>query len=264
MKNPYETLGVNRDASTDEIKRAYRKLASQHHPDKGGDTARFQEIQTAYDVLGDPQKRAAHDNPQPQGFHGFGPQGFGPEGFDFQTIFNVFGTRFQHPNQQRQQQAQMTLWIALEDVVTGGHRDISIGTPAGTSLVQIEIPQGINDGDRVQYPKLAPGGIDLLVTFRIKPDPKWQRNGGNIQTDLLLSIWDLVLGGSVSVHDLIGRELNLTIPQRTQPGTILRCRGKGIPQRGGPNGDLLVRVQANIPNQIDPELIDLIRQKHGQ
>ena len=261
MKNPYQTLGVNRDASADEIKRAYRKLASQHHPDKGGDTALFQEIQTAYDTLSDPQKRAAFDNPQPQGFHGFGPQGFGPGGFDFQNIFDVFGTRFQQGQQQRPQQARMTLWITLVDAATGGKRPVSIGSSHGSGLVEIEIPLGINDGDTVQYPRLAPGGLDLIVTFRIHPNPKYQRQGSNLHIEHPVSMWDLILGGTTTVRDILNTELNLVIPENTQPGTVLRCRGRGLPQRGGSPGDMMVHLQARLPENISAELREMIR-KH--
>ena len=96
MSDHYSTLGVAKTATQDEIKKAYRKLASQHHPDKGGDTKKFQDIQTAYETLGDEQKRSQYDSPQPQGVHfEFG----GPGGFDLGSIFNMFGARgFQnHP-----------------------------------------------------------------------------------------------------------------------------------------------------------------------
>lgn len=261
MTNPYETLGVNRDATAEEIKRAYRRLASQHHPDKGGDTQRFQDIQTAYDTLSDPQKRAAHDNPRSHGFQGFGPGGFGPQGFDFQTIFDVFGTKFQQGQPQRPQHARMTLWITLVDVATGGKRPVSIGSPQGQSLVDLEIPLGINDGDTVQYPRMAPGGVDLMVTFRVHPNPRYQRQGQNLHVDHPVSMWDLILGGTTTVQDILNNELKLVIPENTQPGTILRCRGRGLATRGGTSGDMMVRLQARLPQTIDPELREMIR-KH--
>jgi DnaJ-class molecular chaperone len=265
MQDLYSVLGVGRSASPDEIKRAYRRLASQHHPDKGGDTQRFQQIQSAYDVLSDPDKRAQYDNPQPQNFN-FGG-GFGPQGFDFNNIFEMFGTRFGHQQQQQQRQprfARMTLWIQITDVASGGMRTVSVGTAQGSQTVEIEIPRGINDGDTVQYPNLAPGGMDLVVTFRIHPNPEWHRQGNNITTEHRVSIWTFILGGEIQVRDVLGNQFKLQIPAGTQPGTTMRMRGRGLQPRHGTPGDLFVRVQAQIPTDIAPELIEYIRQHTAQ
>jgi DnaJ-class molecular chaperone len=261
MINYYQTLGVDRDATPDQVKRAYRKLASQHHPDKGGDKNKFQEIEEAYRTLSDPQKRAMHDNP------GFGSQhgGFGSQGpFDFESIFNIFGTRFQHPGQQRRQQARMSLWITLRDVAQGGSKTISVGTPQGTHAVEIEIPLAINDGDSVHYAGIGPGGMDLVISFRIHPDPQWLRQDLNLSIELTVSVWDLITGGETTLRDLLGNTLSLTVPPKTQPGTMFRLRGRGLSSRAGNSGDILVKLQARIPDSISPELLDLIRQNQDQ
>lgn len=260
MKNLYQTLGVERTASADEIKRAYRRLAGQHHPDKGGDTRLFQEIQAAYDVLGNPQRRAEYDNPNPGGMH-FG-SGFGGQPFNFDTIFDIFGTRFQHGGfHQQRAQARMTLWITLADVARGGRQTVSVGTPQGTQAIDIEIPLGINDGDTVQYSGLAPGGADLIIQFRIHAHPGWQRQGPNLILEQQVSVWDCILGTEINIRDLLQNQLTVTIPARTQPGTMMRLRGRGIPQRHGPAGDLFVRVQVTIPDSIDEDLLQTIQQK---
>ena len=261
MTDYYQTLGVDRNAAPDAIKKAYRKLASQHHPDKGGDKAKFQEIQSAYDTLSDPQKRALHDNPRPQ----FNNINMGGQGFDFQTIFDVFGARFQHPGHQRmQQQARMSLWITLPDVAVAGKKTISVGTQQGTMTVEIEIPVGINDGDTVQYSGIGPNGMDLLITFRIHPSPQWERHGFNLITEHVINIWDLIVGAEIQLRDILGNTLSLTVPAGTQPGTTFRLRGRGLTQRGGEFGDLLVRVQATIPKDIPKNIIDAIQQSRGQ
>ena len=253
MQNPYQTLGVNHDATAEDIKRAYRRLASKHHPDRGGDTKAFQEIQTAYDTLSDPGRRASYDNP------GFGGSFRSDAPFDFQTIFDIFGTRFQHPHQQRVQQARMSLWITLRDVALGGKRTISVGTQAGTAAVEIEIPPGINNGDTVQYPRLGPNNMDLLVTYRIHPDPKFDRQGLNLFMEHQVDVWNMIVGGTAVVKDLQANTLEIAIAPGTQPGTTVRLRGRGLPGQGGTSGDLLVRLQAHIPQSIDPELLDLIK-----
>jgi DnaJ-class molecular chaperone len=253
MTTHYQTLGVERTATAEDIKRAYRRLASQHHPDRGGDTARFQEIQAAYDVIGDEQKRQQYDNPTPQ-FNGQ------PGGFDFNNIFNMFGTRFQHPGQPQQQQVRMSLWITLADVAQGGRRTVSLGP----TTVEIEIPFGINDGDNVQYANIGPGGTNLIVNYRIHPHPRWQRQGLNLTQDETVTVWDLILGGETAIRDILGNTLSMTIPPHTQPGTQLRLKGRGLRDRQGAVGDLFVRIQARLPDSIAPELLAQIAQTRGR
>jgi len=256
MINYYQTLGVDRDATPDQIKRAYRKLASQHHPDKGGDKNKFQEIEQAYRTLSNPQQRAQHDTPTPFG-------NMGGQGFDFDSIFNVFGARFNQPRQQHQR-AMMTLWITLPDVARGGPKTISVGTHQGTMTVEIEIPPGIDDGASVQYPGIGPGGMDLVITFRIHPNPRWERQGPNLIMDHPVDVWDLITGTEIKVQDILGATLSLTVPVKTQPGTTFRLRERGLAQRSGAVGDLLVRVQARIPDHIPQTIIDAINQTRNQ
>jgi DnaJ-class molecular chaperone len=142
VKNYYQILGVSSTASTDEIKRAYRRLASQHHPDKGGDTARFQEIEEAYRVLSDADQRSEYDNPGVRININSG------QPFDFDNIFNMFGARFQ---QRQAASARVMLWISLRDVAQGGKRVISVASSQGQSNVEIVIPPGVQDGDSVRY-----------------------------------------------------------------------------------------------------------------
>ena len=262
MPDHYAALGVARTASPDEIKRAFRRLASQHHPDKGGDTQKFQEIQAAYDTLGDAAKRAQYDNPGPQ----FASFGNGPNfnaNFDFNTIFDMFGAKFQPPQAQRPQHSRMTLWITLQDVANPGARTVSMGTHTGAHNVQVNIPNGIEDGDHVKYDNLAPGGQDLVITYRIHPNPRWQRNSATLVTETPASFWCLVAGGDITVVDILGNQLALTVPPNTAPGTLLRVRGRGLPDRLGTRGDMLVRLQAQLPSTVSPELMAAIKQEIG-
>jgi len=258
MSNYYDVLGVSKTATTDEIKRAYRRLASQHHPDKGGDTAKFQEIEAAYRTLGDADKRAEYDNPNPflnRQSSGEWQQSGAP--FNFGDIFEMFGAKFTQPRGH----ARMSLWISLFDLANPGPRVVSVGTAAGTQAIEIDIPNGINDGDSVQYSGLAPGGQDLVISFRIKPDSTWQRQNNNLITNLTATIWQLVAGADVPIVDIRGNKLMLTIPPMTQPGSLLRVRSRGLMDRNGQNGDMLVRMAARIPQKINPELLAAIQKE---
>ena len=257
MTDYYATLGVARNATQDEIKRAFRRLASQHHPDKGGDTKKFQEIQAAYDTLGDAGKRQAYDNPQPQ-FQGFGG------GAQFGNMHDIFAQMFggQSPfgqQQPRRNHVRMSLWITLLDVARGGRRPVALGTQAGTSTVEIEIPLGINDGDNVQYSGIAPGGQDLVIQFRVQPHADFQRQGLNLATTHKVSVWTLIMGGDTEVQTVEGSRLVVKIAPHTQPGTTLRLRSQGLRDQSGQKGDLMALIQAEIPTTIAPEIIAAIQ-----
>ena len=259
----YATLGLTKGASADDIKKAYRRLASQNHPDKGGDTTKFQEIQNAYAILSDPQKRAEYDNPRPQFQHMHGPQ------FDMDAIFNIFGAKFhqqgQHQGQQRRMQSHATLWVTLQDVAVGGRRTVGIGMAGVSTAADIEIPLGVEDGESILYAGIAPGGNDLIITYKIHPMPNWTRNGADLITEQTVSIWDCILGKDILVKDITGNQLNLTVPPKTQPGTTLRLRGRGLRHRkvNGIQGDLLIKIQARIPDIIDMELISMIEKNRN-
>jgi DnaJ-class molecular chaperone len=256
MSDHYATLGVARTATPDEIKRAFRKLASQHHPDKGGNTQKFQEIQAAYDTLGDAVKRADYDNPRPQ-FSGMP----GGAHFNMNDIFSsMFGGQSPFGQQPRRPQShtRMTLWIRMTDVAQGGTRPVAVGTPHGQSTIEVEIPLGINDGDNVQYQGLAPGGGDLVIQFRVHPDPIWQRNGLDLVTDVTADVWSMILGSDITVQTLTGSTLTTVMPAGTQPRTLIRLRKHGLRDRSGNQGDLMIRVMPTIPKTIRPELLEAI------
>jgi len=261
MIDYYAALGVSRTATAAEIKQAFRKLASQHHPDKGGNTAKFQAIQAAYAVLGDEQKRAEYDNPRaqmpPSGFGGGGPN------FNFDDIFSMFGARFgpdgfqQHQNRTN----RIQLWISLEDVARGGPRMINIAN----HTVEIVIPQGIDDGDNVRYGGIGPGGTDIIALFRISPDPRWQRHGADVITESLVSVWDLILGTELTMTTVGGSTIQVTVAPNTQPGTLLRVRGYGLPRKqSSQRGDMLVKIQTRLPDTISDAIKQLIRQERDQ
>jgi len=264
MTDYYQTLGVQRNATDDEIKRAYRKAAMKHHPDRGGDQVKFQEIQEAYATLGDPQKRQQYDNPHPHVRININGQPFqgGGSPFDFDTIFEMFGARM-GPRQQQQRNQRISIWIPLDTAVAGGPRTISVGTPQGNTTLEITIPPGIQDNENVRYPGLAPGGMDLVINFRVHPHPHWQRDGLDLWCDKPVDFWQLITGDVIIVHDILGRELQMTVPPRCRPGTILRARGRGIARDGHATGDLLVRIQAVMPAEIPDEILEILDKRQS-
>jgi len=259
VKDYYKILGLDRSANDSDIKQAFRRLASQHHPDKGGDCHRFQEVQEAYSVLGDPEQRRQYDSPPGVRIH----RGGAP-GFDFDAIFDMFGAKFGDARN-RVTAARIQLWISLADVAQGGPRTISVSSPAGQHNIEITIPPGLQDGESVRYPRLAPGGVDLVVMFRVRPEPGWQRQDHDVIQDITLEIWDLILGRDIMTTTLSGREIKVAVPPRTQPGSMLRIRGHGLPHRNSSaQGDLLIRLLARLPPDITPDLLEHIRRERGQ
>jgi DnaJ-class molecular chaperone len=254
MTDYYNILGVEKTATADEIKKAYRKLASQHHPDKGGDTKKFQEIQEAYENLIDPNKRSMHDNPRPE---------FGDFNVNFNNLddfFNIFRQAGFNPGHHpRRNHVRMSLVVSLRDVARGTTKSVNLSTSNGTNVVGIEVPPGINDGDNVQYAGIAPGNIDLVVHYRIQPDPKWHRQALNLYTEHTVSVWDLIVGSEIVVQNIFDQNLSITIPPKTQPGTLMKLRGQGLRDQRGVTGEMLVKLIPKIPTDINPELIEAIK-----
>jgi DnaJ-class molecular chaperone len=158
----------------------------------------------------------------------------------------------------------MSLWISLLDVATGGKRTVSLGTQQGTSTVEIDVPQGIMDGDNVQYEGIGPGGADLVIQFRVHPNSQWQRQDLNLITERTIGLWDLILGADLEMQTITGRTLTAKIPPKTQPGTSLRLKGQGLTNRNGQVGDIFVRIQVQIPDAIAPEIITAIQNSQNK
>jgi DnaJ-class molecular chaperone len=246
----YQTLGVNRGATADEIKAAYRKLASRHHPDKGGSKEQFQAIQAAYTVLGDPQQRQQYDNPVQQNpFAGFEfnmNSGFDP----FQDIINRF-TR----NQQRIYTT--TIAVSLESVARGGKETLNIQSGSGNRMFDVDIPVGVEDGATMRYSGMMPDGL-VQITFRVRPHPVFERRNQHLAVRQNINIFDFILGTTVVVDDIYGSSLEVTIPPRTTPGQEFRIPGRGLPSQWG-NGDLFILTVAMVPDIISQSLIESIK-----
>lgn len=266
----YSTLGVSRNATPDEIKKAYRKLAMKHHPDRGGDERKFAEIQSAYDVLADPQKKQMFDmgadpNQQQGGFRR------GPFEFHFGDPFHDFGFGFQNQNR-KNKTINVGIEITLEDVLKGKDINAEIIMPDGKKkIVNVNIPPGIEHGQSIRYQgmgdqsikQLPPG--DLMLDIIVLPHSRFIRKGSTIETQVKIDAFTAIIGGSVDIKTLEGKNLNITVPKGVQPDTVLSCKNEGLPDmRSRKKGNLHVKIKIEIPKNLSAEQIERVKEiKHG-
>lgn len=245
--DPYKILGVDRNATIDDIKNSYRKLAGKHHPDRGGDTKAFQEIQAAYDILSDPNKRAGFDNPMPQ-YHSH-PGSGNP----FQDMINEF------MRQTRQRIYTVTIFVTLEQVINGSVENVHLHTPEGPRLVQIQIPSNIMDGQQVRYEGILQDG-SLQVQFRIHKHPKFERHNNDLHSNEEIDVLKLITGTKIIVSDIFGSKVEMNIPPMTKPGSKFRLPGKGL-KGNGVVGDQYVLIVPILPDKISIETLNQIKKE---
>lgn len=279
----YATLGVGEQANADEIKKAYRKLASQHHPDKGGDTAKFQEIQTAYDTLIDNGKRQQYDM-QRQGGGGGGPGGVHfhwngggpPPGMPphMQDIFAQFGFGNGDPFAQFRQQGQprrnKDLRVRVDAPLTSTFKNqtttISVQTTNGhRETVEVQIPRGVAAGTTIKYPGLGdnlfntlPRG-DLYVEIAVGLPENVILHGLDLHTKISVNCLTAIVGGEATLSGFDGSEFVLTIPPGTQPGVKFRLAKQGIYQMNTENrGDMYVEMTVFIPTNLTQDQLTTV------
>lgn len=299
-EDPYALLGVPKNASDEEIRRAFRKLAKELHPDLNpGDKAaveRFKKVSAAYELLGDPEKRKRYDRGeidasgeprhayQRQGAAGAGPFGWrgarpgGPapdfEDIGFSDIFSeIFGgargargTRFTGI---RGSDVRYTLEIDFLEAVTGARKRVTM--PEG-GMLDLTVPEGVQDGQVLRLKGKGGPGFrggepgDALVEIKVRPHPQFKRVGDDISLDLPISIDEAILGAKIEVPTISGR-VQLTIPKGTSSGRVFRLRGKGVRNvTAGTTGDQLVTVRIVLPEKIDDSLAYFMsewRQRHA-
>jgi curved DNA-binding protein len=284
FRDYYEVLGVPRDASSDDIRGAYRKLARQYHPDVNKDPGaedRFKEIAEAYEVLRDPEKRerydrlganwkAGEDVSGAAGFGDFAQQGgFGDvrvefgDGAGFSDFFESFfgargggrrSTGFDgFSTRGADQEAELEL--SLEEAARGGRRKISLGDGRD---YEVNVPAGVRDGQRIRLAgeggRGAAGGSagDLFLRVRLKPHPRFRVQGRDLYVELPVAPWEAALGATVEVPTLEGRT-RIKVPPGSSSGRRLRLKDEGMPGPSGGSGDLYATVKIEVPKKLSKE-----------
>jgi len=272
----YNTLGVGENATPEEIKRAYRKLASQHHPDKGGDTAKFQEIEGAYRVLSDPAQREQYDHERrnPGGFR------FNVNGHDIhdgmpphmEEMLRNFGFNFGGQNPFRQHQPrrnkdlQVRVAVTLASIMEDQNVTVSIQTTKGTrENVEITVPRGAVQGTQIKYPGLGDNFFDTLtrgdlyVQIIMQPHPNFEVMEQDVGTFHDIDCLTAITGGDIEVTNFEGSKLIITVPPGTQPGQMLRVKNQGIwALHGSTRGNLIVKINVTVPRNLSQEQLELV------
>ena len=257
----YSVLGVSKTASEQDIRKAYKKKSMQHHPDRGGNEEEFKKVNEAYSTLKDPQKRQQYDNPQPQ--FNFNTSNMG--GFE-----DIFANMFRQTNQQRASRnpdISLRVNIDLEEVYTGKKVIVTYALRNGQEQhVNLDIPPGCKDGDRVRFSGLGENIIpgprgNLFVVIGVRPKPGWERADSHLYTSVDINSLELIVGTKTIVTLLTGRKIELRIPPNTKNGTTFSMPEMGLPDaRGGRTGSLYVKVNSITPTNLNDEQLTKIRE----
>lgn len=295
LKDYYEILGVPETATEEEIKKAYRKLAREWHPDRNPNKAqaeeRFKEIQEAYSVLSDPEKRRQYDMLRKNPFNAFGgfspgngsrfyqtPEGTfvhfetsgnledllgGGLGDLFSRFFGGFGRTGQDPfsRTRHPRDVEVRVRLPFEQALRGGKTDITL--PDGQK-VRINVPKGVRSGFKIRLKNGGPtiAGVskgNVYIIFDVEPHPRFRREGDDLYTTLTINPLEAMLGTTRELVDAYGRYLKLRIPPGTQPGERLRIRGHGV-ETDTTKGDLYVEIHVEIPRNLSVEQQRLLRE----
>lgn len=293
----YKTLGVSRSASSDEIRKAYKKLARENHPDAHPDDktadAKFKAVQEAYAVLNDAQKRQMYDQYGAafgEAGRGRGQQAWsaGPGGaMDIDQIFggqvdlgDLFGDAFgggmfgggrgggRRPRQpQKGQNVQAGIQVPFQVAAAGGAHDLQMQRDGKTERLTVKIPAGVSGGSVIRLTGQGHPGQnggppgDLLVTVQVSPHPYFRRDGNQLLLEVPITIAEATLGTKIEVPTLSEGTVMLTIPPSTSSGTRLRLRGKGVPdQKTKVRGDQLVSVKIVVPEALNERARELIEE----
>jgi|TARA_R110001592_G_scaffold233529_1_gene491162 curved DNA-binding protein len=271
MKDPYSILGVDKSASADDIKKAYRKLAKEYHPDKkSGNEEKFKEAADAYETLGNPQKKNQHDQRQANPFGGGFGGDFSESMFEDllrnQHFSGAFNQRYGH--NQKGRNTTGVLRITLADAYYGTSRDVSIGM----KTIKVDIPAGIRSGQKLRLKGLGQRGQteelsgDLIMTIEVINDHEFFIDNQGLHAIKNISMYDAILGGKETI-DCFDKTITFTIPPGTSNGKVLRVKGKGFPvYKQSTFSDLLISIIVDTPINLDEDdkkMIQKIKDKYN-
>ena len=280
-KDFYKILGVDKKSTADEIKKKYRALARDLHPDKNqGDTAleeKFKAVSEAYDILSDAKKRAEYDEARSLfergGFRA--PTGGGSQG-DFSDIFgggnpqdifaNLFGGGGRR-GPRKGQDLQTEATITFKEAAFGTTLELRLSADGGPSQnISARVPAGVNDGAKIRVKGKGSSGEagpgDLFILLHVKPHTIFSRKGENIAITVPVSFTEAALGADIKVPTLAGEEVTLRLAPGTSNGRVLRVKGRGI-TKGATTGDLLVTVEVQVPAKLEGAALDAL-QKYAE
>jgi molecular chaperone DnaJ len=277
-KDFYKVLGVDKKAAADEIKKKYRALARDLHPDKTkGDAEKeekFKAVSEAYEILSDAKKRAEYDEARSLfergGFRA--PQGRGFQGGDFHDVFgggnpqdifaNLFGGGGRR-GPRKGQDLQTEATITFRESVFGTTLDLRLATDRGQAQnISARVPTGVNDGAKIRVKgkgaqgEAGPG--DLFIQLHVKPHPIFSRKGENLMITLPVTFAEAALGADIKVPTMAGDDVTVRIAPGTPNGRTLRVKGRGI-TKGSTTGDLLVTVEVQVPQRIDGKALEALK-----
>ena len=278
-KDFYKVLGVDKKANADEIKKKYRSLARDLHPDKTqGDSAleeKFKAVSEAYDILSDPKKRAEYDEARSLfergGFRA--PQGGGFQGGDFGDIFgggnpqdifaNLFGGAGMRRGPRKGQDLQTESTITFKESIFGTTLELKLATDGKSSQnITARVPAGVNDGAKIRVKgKGAPGEAgpgDLFILLTVKPHPTFSRKGENLLITLPVTFAEAALGADIKVPTLSGDDVTVRLAAGTPTGRVLRVKGRGV-TKGHTVGDLLVTIEVQVPRRVEGEALEALK-----
>jgi len=269
--NPYEVLGISQGATEQEAKKAYKKLASKHHPDKGGDEAKFKEVKEAYDRIANPEK-FRNENPF-QRQQGPGNFEFNFGGDDMEDIFSSIFGRQQGPfgprraQPRRNKDLRVNLLVSLASTLEAQRKTVRVQTTNKTPFeIDVEIPVGITSGTTIKYTgrgdnffESLPRG-DLYVIIVVEEDAKFEVFGENVLTRLEIDSFDAIVGCEKTVNGVDGRGYKIRIPAGSQPGTKFRLEAQGLYRMGtNQKGDLVVELVIKTPKLTPEQLNQLVK-----